>query len=69
MPFPQFAVLIYATIAFGLEILTLVLVASKVMDVRGGKYRTHRDFTEATLFRMTTRATLMLLIYAGGFWS
>ena len=68
MPFPQFAVMIYLTVFIAFEIISVVLVFANYMDVSGGRYRTRRDFTEAAMFRVTSRSLLAILIYAGGFW-
>ncbi len=68
MQFPQFAVMIYFAVFAVFEIVALAMVLSRYIDVTKGRYQTRRAFTEAWLFRVASKATLLILIYAGGFW-
>lgn len=68
MPFPQFAVIAYFVGCIAIEIGAIILVFSGCIDIRGWRYRTRRDFLEATIFRIASKGTLITLLVAGGFW-
>lgn len=68
MPFPQFAVMVYLACYLAFEIVTVTLVFSGFIDIRGGRYKTRRDFLEAVLYRLASKGTLTILLVAGDFW-
>ena len=68
MPFPQFAVMVYLACYLVFEIVTVTLVFSGFIDIRGGRYKPRRDFLEAALYRLASKGTLTILLVAGDFW-
>ena len=68
MPFPQFAVMAYFAFYLAFEMIVVGLVFTDFIDIRGGRYKTRRDFLEAVLYRVTGKGTLALLLVLGGFW-
>lgn len=68
MQFPQFAVMVYFAIYAVVEIVALMMVLTRYVDVSRGRHKNRRGYTEAFMFRATSKATLLILIYAGGFW-